>query len=912
MNAHRLQLVSKLKTPATQGRWWSFSLRDSGDSWGLICSLMLLCTATLCSGCSRLRLPAIDPNGSRVFLPLPNTTGLAVPDLQGSGQQGIFPTPAFTQPPAPPPCLDGRNGGFCNLFGDKHRLVSKLQKHFEKPGRYGEIQMTPMRVVAPVGGEVVLLAGICGKDGYLVNRQPIEWMLSPDSVGNFIAVGDDRPGKLSSFFLHDPKVEKLGVDFARGRTSNKRQVITRGTPTCNDDIELREGQTWLSISSPSEGTSRITVLAPESEFWDQRRLTATIYWIDAQWTFPEPEIERAGEIVTLNTRVTRAESFVPAEGWDVVYTILDPSIATFSPPRETNQAVVKVDANGMAPINIAALPDQRGTTPVLIEVVKPADPDDHLPRLVLATGQSTVTFSAPGLVLEAFGPNVGSIGEQLTYDAHVGNPGDIGAENVALRMTIPAGARYVTSAPEPSTQTDQYLIWEQGALPAGEQLDVLVTLEALRASEMSVLWQATGEGFPVRERRVLTAVIEPSVEVRFAPKDNITEAEVGEAIEYEIDIVNTGRQTLTDLVLKIESTEGMPELYQGDTKVEQVIPRLEPNERRKLPLTFRVQQTGNQSARLSVLSGETLLAEQATTVRGLEPTPKVPDVDVSIDFPSRTFVGNQPQAAITLRNTGETKLTNIQVELAYDPVLFPRLVDPTNKPRVRLDAARNVLIWNAPDLLPRASTSSADPTLQLLVNSDAQAATPNGQLSVRVVTAENVQAQDSVAFEVITPSNGGSGSGGVMPPEGNAGGGVMPPESGAGNGGGPVSGRLKVLLQDFDDPTVVGEDLRYNLVVTNDKNSEDRNVGLRLRLPEGVNLKSISIDGTPVNRQFASDGALVLEDIRFMRAREEVVIFFVLVPQVPQLMELQAQAFSDAQPDPTTTSETTTVILRGR
>src|SRR5690606_32557461 len=127
-------------------------------------------------------------------------------------------------------------------------------------------QLTPMRVVAPVGGEVVLLAGICGPDGYFVKRQPLEWMLSPDSVGTFIEVGDDAPGKLiSALQLHSgPAVEKLDVDFARGRTSNKATLITRGSPECTDDIQLREGQTWLSLSSPSEGVSRVTVLAPES------------------------------------------------------------------------------------------------------------------------------------------------------------------------------------------------------------------------------------------------------------------------------------------------------------------------------------------------------------------------------------------------------------------------------------------------------------------------------------------------------------------------------------------------------------------------------------------------------------------------------------------------------------------------
>ncbi len=75
-------------------------------------------------------------------------------------------------------------------------------------------------------------------------------MLAPGSVGQFIEVGDDAKGKLCSSFRSGPKVEKLGVDFARGRTSNKATLLTKGTPGCDDDLEVAEGQTWLSVSSP--------------------------------------------------------------------------------------------------------------------------------------------------------------------------------------------------------------------------------------------------------------------------------------------------------------------------------------------------------------------------------------------------------------------------------------------------------------------------------------------------------------------------------------------------------------------------------------------------------------------------------------------------------------------------------------
>ena len=73
--------------------------------------------------------------------------------------------------------------------------------------------MTPARIVAPVGAEVVVLAGICGNDGYYAMNQPLEWILSNDSVGQFIEVGGitTRP-RLNN--LIGPKAKKFDGQYA--------------------------------------------------------------------------------------------------------------------------------------------------------------------------------------------------------------------------------------------------------------------------------------------------------------------------------------------------------------------------------------------------------------------------------------------------------------------------------------------------------------------------------------------------------------------------------------------------------------------------------------------------------------------------------------------------------------------------
>ena len=148
------------------------------------------------------------------------------------------------------------------------------------------------------------------------------------------------------------KSSKKDGSYALGVTSTKRTLITRGNLKPHDDVQLEKGQTWISVSSPSEGTSKVTVLAPESDCWDQRKATATIYWVDANWTFPRPEIASAGQNVELTTRVTRSEDVLPARGWKVRYEILQGGLATFAGTNGSTVVETTVDDSGDARVTL--------------------------------------------------------------------------------------------------------------------------------------------------------------------------------------------------------------------------------------------------------------------------------------------------------------------------------------------------------------------------------------------------------------------------------------------------------------------------------------------------------------------------------------------------------------------------------
>jgi len=241
----------------------------------IICLLGLMLFLYSNTATGQIRLPAIDPSGNRIFLPNSSTTlltpnsaaqnaltnplrqggtvgsgvfsqrGFGLNPLQGAAPRlnpfGNVSTPrnigragpAFTQPRRPAAC--GSGGCLEDQKPSKKHFVPNVNER-KTFGQQGEILMTPSRIIAPVGSEVVVITGICGGDGYLSTNQPLEWMLSNDSVGQLIEVGGMHHSAFNK--LVSPEAKKFDGQYAWGRTGLKRTVLTRGTPTPCDDIEL--------------------------------------------------------------------------------------------------------------------------------------------------------------------------------------------------------------------------------------------------------------------------------------------------------------------------------------------------------------------------------------------------------------------------------------------------------------------------------------------------------------------------------------------------------------------------------------------------------------------------------------------------------------------------------------------------
>jgi uncharacterized repeat protein (TIGR01451 family) len=487
------------------------------------------------------------------------------------------------------------------------------------------LTINPRRLVAPVGQTVVMQGGICGDDGYYIKNQPIEWSISPDSVGQIVEV-DRTDQRLFDHWLHRAPIKKSG-SYAVGRTSAGSQVLPRDVANPADDVFLNNGQTWVSISSASEGSTHISAVAPTVIGWQERQQKATIHWVDGRWQFPSPAISTYGGGYTLATRVARATDGAPVEGWLVRYEIVGGTPAAF----DTNGAqVIEVPTNsrGEAPVTVVPQGEFSGTTQISIEVIRRGRTPGDLPRLPVGQGSTSITWTGsgtPALPLEATpttpttptlppqpaavpvltsrvsGAAVTEVGATATYQFRVENVGTAAAENVEISSVVPPGLRYEASSPEAGVFGDR-LRWELGSLEPSMVRSVTVTYRVERDNPIELCATASAATAQDATDCVTTNVRTTQARLDVQIRGDQT-ANVGDQVQYELLINNLSDRPLTDVVIVVDFDDGLAHAA-GLSPIDRNFSGIEPRGVLRQPLNFTVRSEGRRCFRVTTTSAE--------------------------------------------------------------------------------------------------------------------------------------------------------------------------------------------------------------------------------------------------------------------------------------------------------------------
>ena len=524
--------------------------------------LTSLAMCALIAGCAGI--PRIDPSGERIFIYPKNQVPPVGPRITNAQAPAVYTDSVF--PPAAPAILPPGQAGVAGLL--------------PKPPQ-DLLTITPERVLAPVGSEVILKAGLCTREGYLLTDSKVDWMIARDTVGEIVSMGGR--GWTRNPLLPWNKPKKIDNQFGTGYTAKVPLQITRGTADPTDDVQVDPGEAWASVTSPVEGTTRVTAVAPEIETWANRRATATIYWVDVQWTFPQAVVSAGGTKV-LTTTVRRHTDGTPIEGWLVRYEVADGSAALQG--SGTSQFIeVPTDAQGRASIDVTPTGSAGSTTRIATQIIRPERyQNSNAPRLVIANGASTINWTSggndylppaddfgspptpapysggdvsppieptpatrlgPKLELEIYtNDSQIEVGQQARFEVVIRNTGDTTATGIRLGDSFDEGLYHLNDM-----QRKLNIEKPINDLTAGESYSEFLTFDVRQPGQLCQDYTVTYDGGSAQKQACIRAT-QPQQQTQGrlkVTKQGPRQRDVGEIAPFTLSITNDGDAPLTNI-----------------------------------------------------------------------------------------------------------------------------------------------------------------------------------------------------------------------------------------------------------------------------------------------------------------------------------------------------------------------------
>jgi uncharacterized repeat protein (TIGR01451 family) len=674
-------------------------------------------------------------------------------------------------------------------------------------------------VIAPVGAEVVVVAGVCGRDNYLMANQRIDWMLAPGGVGQFAALGSVLP---TDYLFGATTPKKVDNTYAIGNTSSQRLTLNRGTPTKDDDVLVERGQAWATITSPLEGSSLVTAFAPGAYGWDRRQDTAVIHWIDADFALPPDGAQPAGGRQTLTTTVVRKTTRAPVPGWIVRYeTTGSPPAGFLAPGLTTPAPVVEVETNalGQASVQMVQLQPGPGSNTVSIEVIRPSNPTTrHADRLVIGTGRTQVSWGSSQLAVTKTGPAMAAIGSTATYTIDVRNGGATTARSVVVTAPIAAGLQYVSSNP-PADTASGALVWRLGDLAGGQARRIDVQYQVTQNGTITTcasVASADGDGGRAcATTTVQTAAIELRIE---GPR----QLQAGQAAPFRFLVTNRTTQPTGALSLLVRYDPGLVHAT-GSATLQQDFASLPPGGTFEAPIDFVARNNGRLCVEVEVRaapSGSTLTRQQACvdvygdasqgTPGGVGPGPGAggvpgagpgagggfagqPRLTVRHTGPETVTLKEPGRFTIEVRNEGNAPATQIEVLARYEPALAVRQAEDgfdRDLYQTTIDQT------GVGDLLWRIPTLRAGERRLYTVEVQGEQVRQQACGTVLVTSAETSRQSQQACTRVVAAREG-----------------------------------LNVAISDLSDTLRVGQETTYVVTVTNRRSEADNNVSVIVELP---------------------------------------------------------------------------------
>jgi len=500
------------------------------------------------------------------------------------------------------------------------------------------LTVEPAEATNPVRTQHILIATVTDAGGKPLESRRIEWLVQEGSVGGIVEV--DESG------WYDTRGYKVDNTYAVTHTNRDPHVITRGNDDPDDDIHIKPGQTWCVITSPIEGDTHVVAYAPAIFNWDKHKVFVTKHWQDAAWQFPADATNPIGTPHALVVKVMKASDGSPIEGWHVHFKVASGPKAMFAPGNKP-AIVVKTDATGVAKARLVQAAPTEGANVIAMEIVRPEDKECCIPAAKIASGQMTKTWVGPRIGIKKTAPARAGVGDTITYNIIVTNPGRAAATNVKVVDTLPDGITYVSSTPK-ATADGQTLTWSLGTLDKGKQAAIAVKAKTTRTGSFENCADVTADHGLKGRSCATTVVTAPKLTIEKTGPDEVL---ICEPIPVTIVVRNTGDGAATGVKVVDKLPAGLT--CDGSKSISIDVGTLQPGQAKQAAYSLRASKRGDYTNTAVASADGNLKARATHKVKVLEPA-----LVLTKTAPKKRYVARNVNYEITVANKGDGPARN--------------------------------------------------------------------------------------------------------------------------------------------------------------------------------------------------------------------------------------------------------------
>ena len=459
--------------------------------------------------------------------------------------------------------------------------------------------------------------------------------------------------------------------------------------------------------------------------------------------------------------------------------------------ENTSTAVLAAGPSVMAPASdpvatAASATLQTAPTPA---AAYPSSPVDMVPPNTAMALAPNATTDAPGerrlegaqtpsVIIQKRAPAEVKVGKPAAFIINVRNVGSVEALDVEVHDRIPAGMRLADASPVPQIRGN-LLMWQIGSMPAGDERTITLQLIPEQEGELGSVARVSFEA----AASVRTIATKPVLKIeQQAPKQVL----IGQQLEIALTYANTGSGKATNVEIWEDVPTGLS--HPEGPQLKQTIGTLMPGEVRTDSLFLKAEKAGTIQNTVRLVGDDGLTTEETISIEVI-----APQLQVSLQGPSRRFLERQAKYELNVANAGTAAATNVEISVQLSRGFTFVSTDFEGQ----YDPNRHAVFWSLAQL--PAGASGVVPLTLLPVETGEQVIKINANADLTALAQTErkmtVEGFADLSFSITNPK-------------------------------GPIE---------------VGAETTYDILVQNSGSKPDTNIRVQMQLPAGLEL--LSVDG---------------------------------------------------------------------